>query len=168
MELNKNYDQESEYISKEINFDNFDEELLKYRPIEIDNLVKILTDLKSALAFTSRDRQLEQLIYYSKSEDIFRNFKNKEGAIICESNLGNLQSQLLKFDKAIYHLAISLQDNRLKRFLNRNLIDELDENDSLLKHISNSFNTSKINEKNNILMKKQINSSSEYFSQTII
>ena len=168
LELNKNYDQESEYISKEINFDNFDEELLKYRPIEIDNLVKILTDLKSALAFTSRDRQLEQLIYYSKSEDIFRNFKNKEGAIICESNLGNLQSQLLKFDKAIYHLAISLQDNRLKRFLNRNLIDELDENDSLLKHISNSFNTSKKNENNNILMKKQINSSSEYFSQTII
>ena len=168
LELNKNYDQESEYISKEINFDNFDEELLKYRPIEIDNLVKILTDLKSALAFTSRDRQLEQLIYYSKSEDIFRNFKNKEGAIICENNLGNLQSQLLKFDKAIYHLAISLQDNRLKRFLNRNLIDELDENDSLLKHISNSFNTSKINENNNILMKKQINSSSEYFSKTII
>ena len=56
VELNKNYDQESEYISKEINFDNFDEELLKYRPIEINNLVKILTDLKSALAFTSRDR----------------------------------------------------------------------------------------------------------------
>ena len=167
-ELNKKYDEESEYIEKEFNFNDFDEQLLKYRPLEIDNLVNSLIDLKNAVIFTSRDRQLEQIIKYSQSEDIFRNYKNKKGEIICQSNLGNLQSQLLKYDKAIYHLAISLQDNQLKRFLNKNLSDELDESDILLRVISNSFNISKIEEKNNILMEKQKNNSNEYFSQTFI
>ena len=37
---NKKYDKESDYIEKEINFYDFDEELLQYRPLEIDNLVK--------------------------------------------------------------------------------------------------------------------------------
>ena len=141
---------------------------MEYRPLEIDNLVKSLIDLKSALILTSSDRQLEQLINYSQSENIFRNYKNKEGEIICQSNLGNLQSQLLKFDKAIYHLALSLQDNQLKKFLNRNLSDELDESDILLNHISNSFNKAKMKETNNILIEKQKNRSSEYFSQAII
>ena len=167
-ELNNKYDVESDYIEKEFNFNDFDEKLLEYRPLEIDNLVKSLIDLKSALILTSSDRQLEQLINYSQSENIFRNYKNKEGEIICQSNLGNLQSQLLKFDKAIYHLALSLQDNQLKKFLNRNLSDELDESDILLNHISNSFNKAKMKETNNILIEKQKNRSSEYFSQAII
>ena len=168
LELNRKYDEESDYIEKEFSFNDFDDQLLKSRPLEINNLVNSLIDLKNALIFTSEDRQLEQLIKYSQSEDIFRNYKNKEGEIICQSNLGNLQSQLLKYDKAIYHLAISLQDNQLKKFLNRNLSDELDESDILLRVISNSFNRSKIEEKNNILMEKQKNNSNEYFSQTFI
>ena len=167
-ELDKKFDEESDYIEQEFNFNEFDEKLLEYRPLEIDNLVKSLIDLKSALILTSADRHIEQLIHYSQSEDIFRNYKNKEGEIICQSNLGNLQSQLLKFDKAIYHLALSLQNNQLKRFLSRNLSDELDESDILLKHISNAFNRAKKKEKNNILIKKQKNSSSENFSKSII
>ena len=56
--------------------------------------------------------------------------------------------QLMKFDKAIYHLAISLQDNGLKKFLGRSLSDELDESDSLLNRISNTYNKSRLkNEK---------------------
>ena len=46
----------------------------------------------------------------------------------------------MKFDKAIYHLALSLQDNKLKKYLSRTLSDELDENDSLLNRISYTFN----------------------------
>ena len=96
-------------------------------------------DLKQSLILTSQDRGVGQIIDFSHSEKIFGTFKNIRGATICESNIGNLESQLLKFDKAIFHLALSLQDNKLKKFLNRNLSDELDENDSLLNKISNSY-----------------------------
>ena len=92
-------------------------------------------DLKRALYLTSGDREVDQIIDYSQSEEIFKNFKNTEGAIICESNIGNLEGQLLKFDKAIYHLALSLQDDKLKRFFSRTLSDELDESDVLLQKI---------------------------------
>ena len=168
IDYNKQYDSESDYIEKEINFYDFDEELLQYRPLEIDRLVKVLLDLKGALLLTSADHQVEEIINYSYSEEIFRNFKNKEGTTICQSNIGNLQSQLLKFDKAIYHLALSLQDDKLKRFLSRTLSDELDESDTLLHKISLSYNKDKDKEKINILAEKQQNSSRDNFSQKII
>ena len=125
-------------------------------------------DLKQSLILTSQDRGVGQIIDFSHSEKIFGTFKNIRGATICESNIGNLESQLLKFDKAIFHLALSLQDNKLKKFLNRNLSDELDENDSLLNKISNSFNIGKIKEDINILLKKQMNNSKDNFSQKTI
>ena len=166
--INK-YDEESLYIEREINFYDFDEALLRYRSLEIENIVKLLIDIKEALILTSSDRPIEQIIDYSHTEDVFRNYKNNEGTNICQSNIGNLQMQLMKYDKAIYHLAISLQDNRLKKFLGRSLIDELDERDSLLNRISNAFNKLKIkNEKNNILIMKQQSNMSDTFSQKVI
>ena len=168
IDYNKKYDEESEYIEKENNFYDFDEELLQYRPLEIDRLVKVLLDLKGALLLTSTDHEGEQIINYSHSEEIFRNFKNKEGSLICQSNIGNLQSQLLKFDKAIYHLALSLQDGKLKRFLSRTLSDELDESDTLLHKIYSSYNRDKDKEKSNILAEKQQNSTKDTFSQKVI
>ena len=167
-DYNKTYDEESHYIEKEWSFYDFDEALLQFRPLEIENLVKLLLDIKSALILTSSDQSVDQIIDYSNSEDIFRNFKNKEGTSICQSNIGNLQIQLQKFDKAIYHLAISLQDNKLKRFLSRTLNDELDEGNSLLNRISNSFNKKKKKEKTNKLMEKQQSNISDNFSQKII
>ena len=165
---NKKYDKESDYIEKEINFYDFDEELLQYRPLEIDNLVKSLLDLKKALLLTSTDQNVNELVNYSYSEEIFMNFKNKEGTNICQSNIGNLQSQLLKFDKAIYHIALSLQDDKLKRFLSKVLSDELDESDTLFNKISLSFNNDKEKEKINILAEKQQNNTHDKFSQKII
>ena len=168
VDYNKKYDKESDYIEKEYNFYDFDEQLLQYRPLEIDRLVKVLLDLKGALLLTSTEHQVEQIIDYSYSEEIFRNFKNKEGSSICQSNIGNLQSQLLKYDKAIYHLALSLQDDKLKRFLSRTLSDELDESDTLLHKIYSTYNRDKDKEKVNILAEKQMNSSRDTFSQKII
>ena len=168
IDYNEKFDEESEFIEKETNFYDFDEQLLQYRPLEIDRLVKALIDLKGALILTSSDQQVEQIIEYSNSEEIFRNFKNKEGSKICQSNIGNLQSQLSKYDKAIYHLASSLEDNKLKRFLSRTLSDELDENDTLLNKISNSYNKGKDKKKNNILVEKQLNNTKDNFSQKII
>ena len=168
IDYNKKYDTESEYIEKETNFYDFDEELLQYRPLEIDRLVKVLLDLKGALLLTSTDHQVEEIINYSYSEEIFRNFKNKEGTTICQSNIGNLQSQLLKFDKAIYHLALSLQDDKLKRFLSRTLSDELDESDTLLHKISLSYDNNKDKEKVNILAEKQQHNARDTFSQKVI
>ena len=125
-------------------------------------------DLKTAMNLTSSDGEKEQIINYSQSEQIFRQFKNNEGAIICHSNIGNLHSQLLKFDKAIYHLNLALQDTKLKKFLNQNLSDQLDEDDSLYFKIANTYNENKKNEKNNILIQKQINKSKNNFSQKLI
>ena len=116
------YNEESNFIENELNFYDFDEQLLQYRNSEMEMLVKSLIDLKGSLILTSQDREVERMIDFSHSENIFRNLNNKKGAIICQSNIGNLQSQLLQFDKAIFHLVLSLQDNQLIKFLNRNLI----------------------------------------------
>ena len=164
-DANKKYDELSNYIEKELNFYDYDEQLLLYRPFEIQNLVKSIMDLKEVMIFTSKDREGKNIINYSYSEQVFKHFKNKDGEVICESNIGNLQSQLLKFDKGIYHLAISLQDNQLKKFLNKNLSDEFDQNNSLLNKISNYFNKTKKIVKNNVLVDKQINISKSNFSQ---
>ena len=164
IDFEKKYDKESKYIEKECNFYDFDEQLLQYRPLEIKNLIKSLFEFKATLELASSDREIEQIINYSHSEQIFKNFKNKEGATICQSNIGNLQNRLLKYDKAIYHLALSLQDNKLKRFLNQNLNDEFDEDDSLLYKISNLYNKEKKREYN-ILAKKQMNNAGNKFSQ---
>ena len=164
----KKYQEENDFIEKESTFYNFNEQLLEFRPLEINRLVKVLIDLKGALLLTSTDQQVEEIINYSNSEEIFRNFKNNEGTTICQSNIGNLQSQLLKFDKAIYHLATSLQDNKLKKFLSRALSDELDENDILLNKISTFFHIDKTKVKNNVLAEKQLNNSKNNFSQKII
>ena len=71
----------------------------------------------------------------------------------------------MEYDKAIYHLSLSLLDTKLKRFLNSNISDELDESDFLLNKISNSFSKGIVKEKTNKLMKKQMNSIKEGFSQ---
>ena len=164
----KIYDKEIEYIEKENNFYDFDDSLLQYRAFEIGNLVNLLIGIKSALKLTASDQTLEKIIDYSYSENIFRYFKNKDGASICQSNIGNLQIQLLKYDKAIYHLASSLQDNKLNKFFSHALSDELDETDSLMNKISYFFNKALTKEKSNILMEKQQRNTSENFSQKII
>ena len=164
----KQYDLDGEKIEKELNFYDFDEELLQYRPIEIDRLVQSLLDLKGALILTSSDNEVEKIIDYSNSEYIFNNFKNKEGSRICQSNIGNLQSQLLKYDKAIYHLALSLQNVELKKFLSLNLSDELDESDSLLHKIEMNFTKNNKEKEANELVKRQQNNKHKTFSQKII
>ena len=164
-DFNEKYKEVSNHVEKEHSFYDFNEQLLQYRPLEIERLVNTLLNLKDAMILTSVDREINQIINYSYKEEIFRNLKNKTGAIICQSNIGNLQGQLLKYDKAIYHLALSLLDTKLKRFLNKNISDELDENDFLLNKISNYFSKEKKKEKSNILVEKQKNAIKDDFSQ---
>ena len=109
-DYDKEIEEETNNIEKEFKFFDFDEQLLQYRSLETEQLVKSLMDLKYALILTSEDREVEQIIDYSYSENIFNNFKINEGSVICKSNIGNLLEQLYQFDKAIYHLALSLQD----------------------------------------------------------
>ena len=73
----------------------------------------------------------------------------------------------MEYDKAIYHLALSLLDTKLQRFLKSNISDELDESDFLLNKMIYSFSKDVIKEKTNKLMKKQMNSSKDCFSQKI-
>ena len=71
----------------------------------------------------------------------------------------------MEYDKAIYHLALSLLDTKLKRFLKANISDELDDSDFLLNKIYNSFSTINLKKKANKLQVKQMNSMNESFSQ---
>ena len=164
----KQYDLENDIIEKELNFYDFDEELLQYRPIEIDRLAQALLNLKRALLLTSSDHEAEHIIDYSNCENIFHDFKNEEGSRMCQSNIGNLQSQLLKYDKAIYHLALSLQNIELKKFLSLNLNDELDEKDSLLHTIETNYNRNIKEIEMNKLARRQQNKRHRNFSQKII
>ena len=54
----KQYDLDNDIIEKELNFYDFDEELLQYRPVEIDHLVQCLLNLKSSLILTSSENEL--------------------------------------------------------------------------------------------------------------
>ena len=164
----KKYDEESNFIEKEIQFYDYDESYLQYRSYEVEKIFEILIDLKNAMILTSFDQPVKKIIDYSNSENIFRNIKNKVRASICESNIGNLQMRLLEYDKAIYHLALSLQDNKLKRFFDFTLNDELDKKDSLLNKIFNLFNNKNTKEKANILIEKQQSFQNYSFSHRII
>ena len=168
IDYNKKFDEESMQIEQESTFYNFDENLLEFRSLEVNRLVKALIDLKEALILTSSDQTVEQIINYSNSESIFRNFKNKEREAICQSNIGNLHSRIMNYEIAIYHLATALQDNKLKRFLSKALSDEFDESDNLLNKISRSFNKTKGKQKINLLIEKQLSNSKDNFSQKII
>ena len=65
--------------------------------------------------------------------------------------------ELLKYDKAIFHLVTSLQDNKLKKIFNKALSDEYDDNDVLINKIYILFHSNKEIEKNNMLVEKQHN-----------
>ena len=52
-EVDKKYDEESNYIENEYRFYDFDDQLLQYRSLEIEKLIKSLIDLKCALILTS-------------------------------------------------------------------------------------------------------------------
>ena len=164
----KKYDLDGVMIEKELNFFDFDEELLQYRPIELDNLVKSLLNLKSALILTSKSQDIENIINYTNSEYTFNDFKNKKGSRMCQSNIGNLQSRLLKYDKAIYHLALSLQNLELIKFFSSNINDELDESDSLLHKIEINFKKKRKEKDSNKLVKKQQKERKINFPQKII
>ena len=159
----------SENIEKELHFYDFDEELLQFRPKEINSIFKILLNLKEVFLLTSKnDLDSQKLINFAKSENIFYNVKNKEGSYLCQSNLGNLLNQNLNYDKAIYHLCKSLQDPKLKKFLSKNISDEYDVSDSLCINVDNLYNKNYLSEKSNILVKKQLNANHKTFSRSTI
>ena len=140
--LKKKYNEETSTYENEVNFYDFNEELLQYRPIEINELTDTLLNLKEAyLLAGKRNDNLENIISYSKAEDIFENYKKLGAKSVCQSNMGNLFSQLFKYDKAIYHLVTSLLDKNMKKFLSRIIKDEFDESDNLYYLIFNNYNS---------------------------
>ena len=165
LNFEEQFEKGCEKLENEIHFYEFNEEFLQYRPIEINQLEKSLLDLKNSLLLTSKDNKPDKIIEYSKSEEIFNNFKNKSGIKICQSNIGNLLSQLSKYNEAIYHLVLSIQSPFLKRYLSKSIKDEYDEKDILLNLIDQTYNKNNIREYRNKLVEKQQNNSHNSFSQ---
>ena len=162
------YNKESENLRNELDYYNFNEELLQYRCYEVDELGKALLNFKQSLLLTSHDNTPDKIADYSKSEEIFANYKNYSGMNCCQSNIGNLLNQLINYDKAIYHFALSLGSSKLKKYLEKALVNEFDENDYLLQKIDSSYNKDCVLEYENILVYKQLNNTDNYLSQKII
>ena len=165
LNFEEQFNQGCEKLEKETAFYDFNEEFLQYRPVEINELEKSLLDLKDSLLLTSKDNKPDKIIEYSNSEAIFSNFKNKGGIRLCQSNIGNLLSQLHKYNQAIYHLVLSIQCPLLKKYLSKTIQDELDEKDALLNLIDQNYNKNSKREYKNKLVEKQINNSHNTFSQ---
>ena len=155
-DFNKKFDEESDYIDKENKFYNFDEQLLRYRPIEINNLVESLLNLKNALILTSEDRHFNQIIDYSYSESIFKNLKLKEGSIICQSNVGKRKNNKLvekqinnskeEFSKKTIGILINIRYCRLihayfKFFQSLKKMNKLNEKIIVEQFMNTSFHT---------------------------
>ena len=117
LNFEEQFDKGCEKLENEFSFYDFNEEFLQYRPIEINQLEKSLLDLKNSLLLTSKDNNPDKINDYSKSEEILSNFRNKGAIKICQSNIGNLLSQLHKYNEAIYHLVLSIQNPYLKKYL---------------------------------------------------
>ena len=166
--LELEYNKESENLRNELDYYNFNEELLQYRCYEVDELGKALLNFKQSLLLTSHDNTPDKIADYSKSEEIFANYKNYVGMYCCRSNIGNLLSQLINYDKAIYHFALSLDSLKLKKYLEKALVNEYDENNYLLQKIDCSYNKDCVLEYENILVYKQLNNTDNYLSQKLI
>ena len=165
LNFEEQFDKGCQKIENELSFYDFNEEFLQYRPLEINQLEKSLLDLKNSLLLTSKDNKPDKIIEYSKSEEIFRNFKNNGGIKICQSNIGNLLSQLHKYNEAIYHLVLSINSPYLKKYLSKSIKDEYDEKDLLLNLIDQTYNKNNKSEYKNKLVEKQQNNSHTTFSQ---
>jgi hypothetical protein len=165
LNFEEQFDKGCEKLEKELSFYDFNEEFLQYRPLEINQLEKSLLDLKNSLLLTSKDNKPDKIIEYSKSEEIFNNFKNKNGIKICQSNIGNLLSQLLKYNEAIYHLVLSIKNPYLKKYLSKSIKDEFDEKDNLLNLIDQTYNKNNKSEYKNKLVLRQQNNSHNTFPQ---
>ena len=165
LNFEEQFNEGCEKLEKELSFYDFNEEFLQYRPVEINQLEKSLLDLKNSLLLTSKDNKPDKIIEYSNSEAIFSNFKNKGGIGICQSNIGNLLSQLHIYNEAIYHLVLSIQSPFLKKFLGKSIQDEFDEKDHLLNLIDQNYNKNNKREYKNKLVERQINNSHNTFSQ---
>ena len=165
LNFEEQFDKGCEKIENEFSFYDFNEEFLQYRPLEINQLEKSLLDLKNSLLLTSKDNKPDKIIEYSKSEEIFSNFKNKSGIKICQSNIGNLLSQLYKYNEAIYHLVLSIKSPYLKKYLSKSIKDEFDDKDNLLNLIDITYNKNNKSEYKNKLVLRQQNNSHNTFPQ---
>ena len=180
-EMNKNKSDNMEIIKKEyydqcqnyeneINYYDFNEEFLQYRPAEVNELVNLLLNLKEAYSIaTKKSNNLQNIISYSKAKDVFEDFKKIPEKSVCDSNMGNLLSQLYKYDKAIYHLVSSLQQVKLRKYLSKVIKDDFDESDALFNLIDLKFNTKiKIKSNTNQLVIKQQNNSYDTFQKSAL
>ena len=168
--IRKDFDEECQNYENEINYYDFNEELLQYRPIEMNQLMNLLLNLKEAyLVSSKKNSSLESIISYSRAGEIFDDFKKNGEKSICQCNMGNLLSQLFKYDKAIYHIVSSLQGKKFKKYLSKAIKDEFDESDTLYNLIDINYNTKpRILHNHNQLVIRQQNNSSNNLQRTII
>jgi len=93
--------------------DDENDELLDLRSKEIQDLLDKLLRLKNVINFTTNpiteDNETVLSLIYSKYT--FVDVQNDKGRLVCDSNLGNINLKLEKYDKAIFHLLESIQNN---------------------------------------------------------
>lgn len=91
---------------------NDDEDIpqIEHMPKEINDLLQKLISLKKLIKNTviNYDNQNMMSVIFAKEQ--FRKSDNSSGVLFCDSNIGNLSLVAKKYDKAIYHLTISINE----------------------------------------------------------
>ena len=70
-----------------------------------------LISLKKLIKNTVINYDTQNILDLIFAREEFKNSSNDSGVLFCDSNIGNLSLKAEKYDKAIYHLSLSLSEN---------------------------------------------------------
>ena len=90
-----------------------EEENLQFeqQPDEVNSLLTKLISLKKLIKNTVINYDTQNILDLIFAREEFKNSSNDSGVLFCDSNIGNLSLKAEKYDKAIYHLSLSLSEN---------------------------------------------------------
>lgn len=90
-----------------------EEENLQFeqQPEEVNSLLTKLISLKKLIKNTVINYNTQNILDLIFAREEFKNSQNDSGVLFCDSNIGNLSLKTEKYDKAIYHLSLSLLEN---------------------------------------------------------
>lgn len=94
-----------------------EDEVSILRSRQLDELFDLMFKLKFVMGFTTEQtdevKNDNQMLNYIFSRTTFKDVKNIKGQNLCDSNIGNLCLQMMKYDKSIFHLSKSINEYSL-------------------------------------------------------
>ena len=88
------------------------------QPREVNSLLTQLISLKKLIKNTVINYDTQNILDLIFAREEFKKSKNDSGVLFCDSNIGNLSLKAKKYDKAIFHLVLSLTDTESSKLNN--------------------------------------------------